>query len=214
MATTWHAAIDTPDGPEIWRIAEGTATRVGSGEPDLTISDATAAQRFPCVLQGVAPLMQETPPDRLPALARLLTLGAAADSPNWDGIVLTLLPGSAHWTHVSAGEAISTLGTRTPRLATVLDAGGLLDQAALDEVMTRPERLTAALYAAPDLALSHLIGADLAAAKRWWLGQQVRVVGTGSLARAYADALMTQGTPVATTDTDTAIGRGLVGLVP
>lgn len=214
MATTWHAAIDTPDGPEIWRITEGTATRVGSGEPDLTISDTTAAQRFPCALHGVAPLMQETPPDRLPALARLMTLGATVDSPNWDGIVLVLLPQSAHWTHVSAGEAISTLGTRTPRLATILDAGGLLDQAALDEVMTRPERLTAALYAAPELALSYLVGADLAAAKRWWLGHQVRIVGTGGLMQAFADALMTQGAPVATIDADKATERGLVSLAP
>lgn len=212
MAQTWHAAIETPDGTELWQVAGDDATRVANGKPDVTISDATAAQTFPCDLKGSAPLHQTSPQGHLPARARLMTLGAVADSLNWDGIVLVLLPDSAHWTHVSAGEAISTLGTLTPALARQLGAEGHLDQSAMDEVMTRPERLTAALFARPDMALSHLVGADLAAAKRWWLGQQIRVVGDGALAQAFVDALMTQGAPVMQIGREAATSRGLVSL--
>lgn len=189
------------------------ATPVDSGQPDLTISDAHPAQTFPAALGGRGPLTQTTPPDHLPALARLMTLGAVAGDPNWDGIVLCVLPDTVHWTHVSASEAISTLGTVTPRLAQALGAAGLLDQSAMEATLSRPERLATALYSAPKDALSHLIGADMAAAKRWWLGQQVRIVGSGALAQGYADALITQGAPIIQTDPTTATTRGLVALV-
>ena len=205
-------ALDTPNGRSLWRVADGAAMPAKDGQPNLTVSDANPADPFPATLVGTGPLVQSNPPDRLPALARLMTLGAVADSPNWDGIVLVIDSQSAHWTHVSAGEAISTLGTATPRLAFLLKADGLLDQQALDEVMTRPERLTSALAAAPQHALSYLIGADLAAARRWWLGHQLRIVGDGALAQGFADALMTQGAPVALTGTDTATRHGLIAL--
>ena len=38
-----------------------------------------------------------------------------------------------------------------------------------------------------------LIGAELAAARPYWLGQNVAVVGSGGAARAYAEALSAQG---------------------
>lgn len=206
-------AVETGSQTTLWRVSDGVAAPVDSGQPDLTISDAHPPQGFPTALAGRGPLTQDTPPDRLPALARLMTLGAVAGDPNWDGIVLCVLPDSAQWTHVSASEAISTLGTVTPRLAGMLAASGLLDQTAMEATLSRPERLATALYSAPDDALSHLIGADMAAAKRWWLGQQVRIVGSGALAQAYADALITQGAPIIQTDPTTAIARGLVALV-
>jgi 2-dehydro-3-deoxygalactonokinase len=206
-------ALTTPSGMTLWSVAHGAASPGVTGQPDLTVSDENQAQAFPARLAGTGPLDQATPTDRLPAVARLMTLGAVADSPNWDGIVLVIDAESAHWTHVSAGEAISTLGTATPEIAHRLGADGLLNQEAMDEVMTRPERLTSALYAAREHALSQLVGADLAAARRWWLGHQLRVIGDGALARAYADALMTQGAPVALTGTDVAIRRGLLALV-
>lgn len=205
-------ALDTPNGRTLWDVADGAATPASSGKPDLTLSDANPAQPFPAGLAGIGPLVQSKPSDQLPVLARLMTLGAVADNPNWDGIVLVIDTQSAHWTHVSAGEAISTLTTITPQLARMLGASGLLTQQALDEVMTRPERLTSVLATDPENALSYLVGADLAASRRWWLGHQLRIVGDGALCQAYADALMTQGAPVALTDTTTATCRGLVAL--
>ena len=202
-------AIETAAGTQLWQVGE-TATLTDSGTPTLTVSDSAPAQGFPAALAGLGPLQSGA--GHLPALPRLLTLGAVAGDPNWDGIVLTLDATHANWTHVSAGEAISTLATVTPHLAHLLDATGLLNQQALDEVMTRPERLTSALATDPDNALSYLIGADLAAARRWWLGHQLRIVGDGALAQGFSDALMTQGAPVALTDTDTATRRGLLAL--
>lgn len=197
----------------LWRVSDGVATAVDSGQPDLTVSEAQPAQGFPCALAGFGPLTQTSPPDHLPALARLMTSGAVADSPNWDGVVLVIGTDSAHWTHVSTSEAISTLGTVTPRLAGMLTASGLLDQTAMEATLSRPERLATALYSTPNDALSHLIGADLAAAKRWWLGQQIRIIGTGALAQGFADALITQGAPIIQTDPASATARGLVALM-
>lgn len=206
-------AVETGTQTTLWRVSDGVATQVDTGQPDLTISDAHPPQGFPTALAGRGPLTQTSPPDHLPALARLLTLGAVADDPNWDGIVLCVLADSAHWTHVSTSEAISTLGTVTPLLARTLAATGLLDQSTMEATLSRPERLATGLYSAPKDALSHLIGADLAAAKRWWLGQQVRIVGTGALAQGYADALITQGAPIIQTDAATATARGVVALM-
>jgi 2-dehydro-3-deoxygalactonokinase len=40
-----------------------------------------------------------------------------------------------------------------------------------------------------------LIGAELAAARPYWLGQHIAVIGAAALARAYVDALGQQGSP-------------------
>jgi 2-dehydro-3-deoxygalactonokinase len=40
-----------------------------------------------------------------------------------------------------------------------------------------------------------LIGAELAAAKPYWLGQQIAVIGEGSLSKLYVDALSAQSAP-------------------
>jgi len=40
-----------------------------------------------------------------------------------------------------------------------------------------------------------LIGTELAAAKPYWLGQQIAVIGDSKLAKLYVDALATQAAP-------------------
>ena len=45
-----------------------------------------------------------------------------------------------------------------------------------------------------------LIGAELAAARAYWLGQRIVMIGNETLARAYAQALAGQGVPVETAD--------------
>ena len=45
-----------------------------------------------------------------------------------------------------------------------------------------------------------LIGAELAAARPFWLGQQVAVVGANNLSQIYADALAAQGVPATVAD--------------
>lgn len=78
---------------------------------------------------------------------------------------------------------------------------------ALSETLSRPERLAARLFSiraeglltglAPALARARLsgllIGAELAAAKPYWLGQPVTLIGSAGLSAAYARALAAQG---------------------
>lgn len=82
------------------------------------------------------------------------------------------------------------------------DDGAAFD-AAVTEAAARPEALAARLFQiraesllsglAPDAARARLsgalIGAELAAAKPWWLGRDIRIVGGGALGRRYARAL-------------------------
>ena len=54
-----------------------------------------------------------------------------------------------------------------------------------------------------------LIGLELAGARPYWLGQDIRVVGAGGIAGAYRDALAAQGASVATVAGDGMVLRGL-----
>ena len=81
------------------------------------------------------------------------------------------------------------------------------DDAAVAEAMARPERLAARLFSLRAEGLVNslsavtararlsglLIGAELAGAKRYWLGQRVRLIGTAGLVASYARALAAQG---------------------
>ena len=95
--------------------------------------------------------------------------------------------------------------------------------AALSETISRPERLAARLFSLraegllgqPDpgaarAALSGLlIGAELAAARPYWLGQNLAILGMGAQARAYAHGLEAQGLSPMLTDAEAATLAGL-----
>lgn len=90
--------------------------------------------------------------------------------------------------------------------------GGWQDAAfaeAVADALARPERLAAELFRIRAASLLHppapaaararlsglLIGAELAAARPWWLGREVAVIGEGGLAALYSGALAAQGVP-------------------
>ncbi|MEM7733622.1 MAG: hypothetical protein AAF280_12705 [Pseudomonadota bacterium] len=142
-------------------------------------------------------LVQESPAARLPADLRARLIPFVEARPNWDGVVILGDQAVHHWVHISAGEAISMMGFLTPGLIASLGGGEVPDMEALSDTMSRPERLAAQLRAAQvagDRAAltSHLIGAELAAAKMYWLGQEVVALGSGP----YAEALKAQGVSV------------------
>ena len=101
------------------------------------------------------------------------------------------------------------------------------DDAAFDsglaEGLSRPESLTARLFtlraegllaglspaAARGRLSGLLIGAELAAAKPWWLGRDVVVVGEGGLSSRYARALAAQGVPARQVAAEDATLAGL-----
>ena len=145
--------------------------------------------------------------------------GVLAMSPGYDGIIC--LPGThSKWSHVSAGEVVSFQTFLTGEMFALLSQASVLrhgmvgdgwDEAAFDEglsdALSRPERIGAKLFgiraegligglsaAAARARLSGLlIGMELAAARPYWLGQAITLVGSEGLARSYARALRAQG---------------------
>ena len=161
--------------------------------------------------------------------------GALAANPGFDGCLC--LPGThTKWAHVSAGEVVSFLTVMSGELFALLSERSVLrhsvaaegwdDDAfreALSDSFSRPERLPARLFRlrAADLlqdqspqaaraALSGLLlGAELAAAKPWWLGREVLVVGSGRTVPAYVAALDAQGVAARSMDAEAATLAGL-----
>ncbi len=145
--------------------------------------------------------------------------GALALNPGFDGVFC--LPGThSKWTHVSAGEVVSFQTFMTGEVFALLSTQSVLrhgmategfDGAAfdtgVDEALSRPNDLAARLFRLRAEGLLHgltplsarsrlsglLIGAELAAARPYWLGQPVALVGAEGLSSAYARALAIQG---------------------
>lgn len=158
------------------------------------------SDKVPCPALGSGDVVQDQPRGMLDADARMAVAGHGLAQPNWDGLIL--LPGErSHWVHVSAGEIVSFQSFLTVRLARALGASERADMNALADTMARPERLAQQLDSAElggnrDALLGHLLGAEMAAARPYWLGQQVVVMGDDALAEGYAMALEAQGVPV------------------
>ena len=156
-------------------------------------------------------------------------------NPGWDGVLC--LPGThTKWVHLSAGEVVSFQTFMTGELFALLSNASVLRHsvsgdgwdsdafdAALSEALCKPEQLAARLFnlRAADLLQGHteggaraalsgyLIGAELAAARPYWLGQNLAILGTGRQARAYAAGLLAQGVSAMLVDAERATLAGL-----
>jgi 2-dehydro-3-deoxygalactonokinase len=145
--------------------------------------------------------------------------GLLAARPGFDGVAC--LPGThSKWAHLSAGEVVSFATFMTGELFALLSEVSVLRHSlagegwsepdfleALDDSLARPERLAGRLFGlraesllhglGPDRASARLsgllIGAELAAAKPWWLGREVALIGAPRLAGTYARALASLG---------------------
>ncbi len=161
--------------------------------------------------------------------------GFMALNPGWDGVIC--LPGThTKWVHVSAGEVVSFQTFMTGELFASIGTGTVLrhsiaaegwdDDAfaqALSDSLSRPERLAARLFSLRAEHLLHglagtaararlsglLIGAELAAARPYWLGQQIAVLGNGANVRLYIAALATQSVAAMRVDGERATLAGL-----
>ncbi len=178
-----------------------------------------AATTDPRISIHIAPgLRQNTPADVMRGEETQIA-GALALTPDFDGVFC--LPGThSKWVHVSAGEVVSFQTFMTGELFALLAAQSVLrhsiapegfDAAAFDtavsDALSRPDRIAARLFtlraenlltdASPVAARSRLsgllIGIELAAAKPYWLGQPVTLIGAEALCGNYARALRTQG---------------------
>lgn len=146
--------------------------------------------------------------------------GYLARNPGWDGVIC--LPGThSKWVHLSAGEVVSFQTFLTGESFALLSQHSVLRHGlsgwgdagfaqGLEQGLERPERLLARLFTlraeglldglSPGHARARLsgllIGAEIASAKPYWLGQNVTVLGAGALAQLYVQALEGLSVPV------------------
>lgn len=161
--------------------------------------------------------------------------GLLSLSPDFDGIVC--LPGThTKWVRVSAGEICNFKSLMTGELFGLIAGQSVLRHslaaegsdspaflAAVSDAMARPERGFGGLFQLRAEALlsgldpvvararlsGTLVGWELAAAKPWWLGCDVTIIGAPALSALYAEALAAQGVQAAQMSVEDATLAGL-----
>lgn len=164
---------------------------------------------------GFGHLEQTSPPDVISAWVRLWIAGYLHRNPDWDGVICATHGSATHWIHISAKEVVSTQSTLTPRLIMHLGGHSEASQEAMEATLSRPERLAAHLRAAEltsnaRAVTGHLIGAELAATRAYWLGQEVIVLS--DTPDAYVSALKAQAVVVSAHAPEEIIPAGLAAL--
>lgn len=164
----------------------------------------------------MAQFVDKSAPDQ--CFAHAAALGAfVADHAQWDGIVVFAGPVST-WAHVSAGELISFRSSLALKLACdvirdrgldTLDHVGDAFNDAVSSGLSNPESVFSKLSASADSEthLGHVLGADLAAFRSYWLGQDIVILGEGDAAHWIEAALKSQFAMVRR-DPQDYLGRG------
>ncbi len=239
LIAPWLAAIPTPviacgmvGSRQGWHEAPYRATPCTPLEPGALIAVPTADPRLRMM---IAPGLKQTTPADVMRGEETQIAGALALLPGFDGVLC--LPGThSKWAHISAGEVVSFQTFLTGELFALLcehsvlrhgiSAKGWDDTAfdsAVSDAISRPEKFAARLFTlraegliaglGPDAARAALsgllIGCELAAAKPYWLGQQVVLVGAEKLSAAYARALAAQGLTATRLDATASTLAGL-----
>lgn len=159
----------------------------------------------------VLPAFGQNAPAALLSQGALALWGMIAANPKFDGVICLCTPLQTHFVQISAQEIISATQSITGHWMagndndTMAPTPTLLDAAA--DTISRPQGLAQRLGSAQAAlqmgqisakdaqarSAGALIGADLAAARPYWLGQQIAILDAGGLADAYAAALKAQG---------------------
>ncbi|MEM7631035.1 MAG: 2-dehydro-3-deoxygalactonokinase [Pseudomonadota bacterium] len=160
--------------------------------------------------------------------------GFLSEDPGFDGVLC--MPGThTKWVQISAGEVVSFRTYMTGELFALVSTQSVLrhsmDDAfdtqafatAVRDGMAHPQALAGRFFGlraegllmepTPGHAKARLsgllIGAELAAAKPYWLGQRVVLLGANNLSRLYAAALGAEGVMPETADVTRATLAGL-----
>lgn len=173
---------------------------------DLPIADLHGAPAY------ILPALGQSNPAALLTEGALALWGLIAAHPDFDGVICLCTKAQTHFVQISAAEVISITQAMTGQMihafgAEQLDpnAPDVLDAAA--DTISRPQALAQRLGSAQAAAqmgqismanrsariAGALIGADLAAARPYWLGQPIAMLDAGGPAQAYAAALRAQG---------------------
>ncbi|MFY2825519.1 2-dehydro-3-deoxygalactonokinase [Ruegeria sp. MALMAid1280] len=189
----------------------------------------------PRIRAFVVPGLKQTAPPDVMRGEETQIAGFLAAHQNWDGVIC--LPGThTKWVQVSAGEVVSFRTFMTGEMFDLLAGQSVLkhsvgqgwDDAAFAEAaadtLSKPEQLAARLFGlrAADLLLGQdggitraqlsgfLIGAELAATRPYWLGQQLAIIGAEGLSGIYTKALQQQGAFVETANSTHCTLAGLL----
>jgi 2-dehydro-3-deoxygalactonokinase len=188
----------------------------------------------------IAPGLKQVSPADVMRGEETQIAGALRLEPGYDGILC--LPGThSKWAQISAGEVVSFQTFMTGEMFALLSEYSVLrhgmqgegwDEAAFDaglsDALSRPERIAARLFSlraegliaglSPVAARSRLsgllIGIELAAARPYWLGQRVTLIGAEKLSSAYARALSQQGIDARILPATACTLAGLASLAP
>ncbi|MFK7838490.1 MAG: 2-dehydro-3-deoxygalactonokinase [Sulfitobacter sp.] len=183
----------------------------------------------------VIPGLRQTTPSDVMRGEETQIAGFLALNQGWDGVIC--LPGThSKWVHVSAGEVVSFQTYMTGEMFALLSAQSVLRHSAggekwdtatfdytIEEALSKPEKLAARLFAirADDLLTGTppavgrarlsglLIGAELAAARPYWLGTNIAIIGAKATSDPYARALLTQGASATIADAERMTLAGL-----
>lgn len=203
--------------------------------PCAAIASEVQPQRTAQFDLKLIPGLRQAEPAGLTQGAETQIAGFLSLNKDWDGVIC--LPGAATvWAQVSAGEVVSFQGFLTGEMRALLGRNSpaptdtALDDTAFDEalsdVLSRPERLAQRLAslraerALGDLPAptaqarlaGMLIGAELAAARAYWLGQSLAVIGSSGDAQLYLRALSQQGAPATEADAARMMLAGLIAV--
>lgn len=179
-------------------------------------------------------LKQNSPPDVMRGEETQIA-GFLADRQNWEGVIC--LPGThTKWSQISAGEVVSFRTFMTGEMFELLRRQSVLKHSVGDgwnddafaegvaDALTKPEQMAARLFGLRAADLLHeqdsgvararlsgyLIGAELAATRPYWLGQQLAIVGAEGISEVYAAALRQQGAFVETVNGTQSTLAGLL----
>lgn len=197
---------------------------------------AAVANTDPRLSVHILPGINQLDPPAVMRSEETQVAGFLAGSPDFDGVVC--LPGThTKWVHVSAGEVVSFMSTMTGEIFGLLSKRSILrrtiateghDEAAflagVEASFQDPGRLLNALISLRARAIvagldpvsarstlsGLLVGADLTAARHYWLGRDVAVVGEQPIAGLFATALAAQGVTVRLADGKAMALAGLV----
>lgn len=166
----------------------------------------------------VIPGLRQTSPADVMRGEETQIAGALMLEPRFSGVLC--LPGThSKWVHVSAGEVVSFQTYMTGELFALLSGQSVLRHGigkgwdepaflgAVADTISDPHKFAGRLFAlraegllaglSPDAARARLsgllIGIELAAARPYWMGQDVAIIGTDRLAENYVLALQAQG---------------------
>jgi 2-dehydro-3-deoxygalactonokinase len=205
-------------------------------EPPIMSAPVSAPCRDPRLAVRIIPGVKQARPADVMRGEETQIAGFLSIKPKFDGVLC--LPGThTKWARISAGEIVSFQTFMTGELFSLLAGQSVLRHSiapdgwdrdafaeALSDTLSKPESVAARLFtiradallsgASPVTARSRLsgllIGMELAAARPYWLGQDIAIIGAQQPAEAYRSALAQQGTDPQVTEAEAMTLAGLI----